>query len=238
MNSLWWSKQWIMRLVGWRSVGTYALVVHTNRPKLCCPHNWKFQMTPKRPCTAQWNWLCDILNWQNPSYVSDPARVETAKPTSTPPVVVVGIHNQSSIFFPATARLGRHTETFLRSPFSPSIAGQLTNMAIYHRHTHITGGIEIFSVVAAFIYQEATFWTRIVVGGTAATGNSFVCVPVAEVSNQILYYEYTLFSQRLNLLTMCTTWRGQEKGWIHSMKNEITKLDPKELKYDNFFTKS
>ena len=34
-------------------------------------------------------------------------------------------------------------------------------MAIYHRHTHITGGIEIFSVVAAFIYQEATFLTRL-----------------------------------------------------------------------------
>ena len=34
-------------------------------------------------------------------------------------------------------------------------------MAIYHRQTHITGGIEIFSVVAAFIYQEATFLTRL-----------------------------------------------------------------------------
>ncbi len=29
--------------------------------------------------------------------------------------------------------------------------------------------------------------------------------------------------------------RGQEKGWIHSMKNKITKLDLKELKYDIFF---
>ena len=125
-NYLWW-REWIMRTIGWRSVGTicpvimlecqsFVVAIHT----ILLLHTENFRQFHMKVWMARWIPTDRVTCWTYkihhvmPPVKPHPSSVIRARPG-------VGIYTQSSTSFPATAKLGRSYDSrwLLRDPHFP-----------------------------------------------------------------------------------------------------------------------